>query len=79
MKSLLHKKFKIGYLPYQVYLVLLVSYIGLSLTHKLPNDFLGGVGILMVYALFFRKLVLGFRLLRLLVGRCLSSRFSRLF
>lgn len=44
-------KFKIGFLPYQLYAMLLIVYALLAVNNLVPNDLLGGIGILAVYSL----------------------------
>ncbi|MFC6315434.1 2-hydroxycarboxylate transporter family protein [Lapidilactobacillus achengensis] len=69
------KKIKIGFLPYQLYLILLASYIFLSLNHMIPNDLMGAIGVLMVFSLILEEIGRHIPLVRTLGGKVLVVTF----
>ena len=68
-------KLKVGFLPIQLYLLLLISYIVLAINNLVPNDFLGAVGVLVVYSLLLEEIGKRIPILKTFGGKVLVVTF----
>lgn len=68
-------KYKIGFLPAPLYFLLLISYILAVISNTLPKDFLGAIGVLIVFSLILEEIGKKIPLLNKLGGKVLLVTF----